>query len=287
MRPSPSPTVRTLREQYAARLKSIRQRAGFTSRELATACSWHEAKISRIEHVKQVPTREDVQAWATVCGAEEELPDLLAMLESTDGMWVEWADINRAGGIARHMEKSRRLEARTRLFRVFEVGIIPGLLQTPQYARELLTLLARWKGLPTSDVEAAVAARLTRQRALASGARFAIVLEQMALRARVGEVETMIAQLAHLLAVAARQNVSLGIIPDDIRRTMWAQPGFWVFDDSRVVIETPSAELTITQPSEVAIYTRMFATLAEMAVTGAAARELIFKEISALSEEGP
>jgi hypothetical protein len=56
---------------------------------------------------------------------------------------------------------------------------------------------------------------------------------------------------------------------------MWSSPGFWIFDESRVLIETPAAELAITQPREIAVYMRTFAELAAMAAYGNQARELI------------
>ena len=69
--------------------------------------------------------------------------------------------------------------------------------------------------------------------------------------------------------------VALGIIPVSAERTMWSSPGFWIFDESRVLIETPAAELAITQPRQIAIYLRTFAELAGMAVCGSQARKLI------------
>jgi hypothetical protein len=82
-------------------------------------------------------------------------------------------------------------------------------------------------------------------------------------------------QLAHLSQELALPAVSLGIVPASAARTMWSSPGFWIFDESRVLIETPSAELAITQPREIAIYLRTFNELAAMAVYGSRATELI------------
>lgn len=58
-------------------------------------------------------------------------------------------------------------------------------------------------------------------------------------------------------------------------RTMWSSPGFWIFDESRVLIETPAAELAITQPRDIAVYLRTFNELAAVALYGSRARELI------------
>jgi hypothetical protein len=137
-------------------------------------------------------------------------------------------------------------------------------------------------GIP-NDLEQAVAARMDRQRVLYSGGHtFAVVLEAAALHARIGSVEMMVGQLGHLINVAASLRVSLGVIPPDVGRTMWWNPEFWIFDEERVLVETPTAELTITQPREIGIYVRTFAELASMAVYGPAARTLIMAAIEAI-----
>jgi hypothetical protein len=79
-----------------------------------------------------------------------------------------------------------------------------------------------------------------------------------------------------------RLNVSLGIVPMGAERTMWQSPGFWIFDDTQVSMESPTAELTITQPREVQMYERVFAELSTMAVVGAPARALIVAAIDRL-----
>ena len=140
-----------------------------------------------------------------------------------------------------------------------------------------------FSGIP-DDLDAAVAARLQRQRVLRRGKhQFAIVLEEWALRSRIGSAEMMVGQLAHLAQELALPSVTLGIIPVGAARTMWSSPGFWIFDESRVLIETPAAELAITQPREIAIYTRTFAELAAMAVYGSQAKELIHQAIDGYS----
>lgn len=68
---------------------------------------------------------------------------------------------------------------------------------------------------------------------------------------------------------------------------MWSSPGFWLFDDERVVLETPTAELTITQPREVTVYAKVFAELASMAVYGAAARCMVTSAMRVLHDHRP
>jgi hypothetical protein len=71
----------------------------------------------------------------------------------------------------------------------------------------------------------------------------------------------MAGQLGRLLSIAAMARVSLGIVPRGAERTVGASPGFWIYDMSRVIIETPSAQLTVSQPADIEIYIRNFTAL--------------------------
>jgi hypothetical protein len=259
----------------------MRDDAGLTGRELAAAAGWHAAKISKIEHAVRPPSREDVTAWAEHCGAIDQLPDLLAALQSVQSMYVEFRGRDRSGLRRIQQDRVDQYE-QTRLFRIYEPDVVPGLLQTREYAEARLRLIAAFKGLP-DDVSEAVDVRMSRQKVLDSKEhRFSVVLEEASLSSRIGSVEMMAAQLAQLMVVGLRPNVSLGIVPAGIDRTMWSSPGFWMFDDNEVTIETPTAALTITQPREIQMYARVFAELSAMAVVGAPARALIVAAIDRL-----
>lgn len=117
---------------------------------------------------------------------------------------------------------------------------------------------------------------MQRQRVLnTAGHRFAFLLEEAALRTRIGGPDVMAEQLDRLLADASRPAVSLGIIPASRDRDMWPVEGFWIFDDNQVKVELTSASVTVTQPREIAVYAQAFRGLASDAVYGSAARNLI------------
>lgn len=93
----------------------------------------------------------------------------------------------------------------------------------------------------------------------------------------------MAAQLGYLLTAGALPAVSLGVIPRTVRERMqWPRETFHVYDDELVSVELVSACVTITQPSEVALYLRTLEELRGMAVYGAEARTLIVHAIDAL-----
>ena len=268
-------------EALGIRLREIRIEAGLTGRELARLAGWDGSKTSKVEHGKQAPTAPDIRIWCKYCGAEEQVTDLIASLHVVDSAYVEWRRKEREG--LRHTQRSySSLYDRSRLFRVYEPGVIPGLLQTAAYATARMSRIATFSRI-TNDVGQAVKARLELQRFLTSGnRRFLFVLEEWALRCRIGAPKILAGQLEHLIQAMALPSVSLGIIPADMDRTMWSNPGFWIFDDKLVHLETPTAEIKVTQPGEVAIYLRTFAELADMAVYGAAAKSLIRTAIDSL-----
>lgn len=278
---SPSSTAQQARKALGQRLEEIRRDAGLSARALAARAGWHESKCSRLQSGRTLPSEADIQAWTSHCGAPEQAEDLIATLRGVEGMYVEWHRQTRAG--LRHVQLADiPLYERTRHFRVYEPGVIPGLLQTPAYARALMSAIIEFQGIP-DDTGGAVAARIDRQRVLHGGSHtFAFLLEESALRARVASDAVMAGQLGHLLEIAALPRVSLGIIPASARRTMWPVEGFWIFDDQQVLVELATAEVTVTQPREIRLYERTFASLAEMAIYGAAARTLITSAVSSL-----
>jgi hypothetical protein len=109
------------------------------------------------------------------------------------------------------------------------------------------------------------------------------VLEESVLRTGLGGVEVMAEQLDRLMTVMSLPRVSLGIIPANPLRRTWPTVPFWIYDDDRVLVELPSAEITVTQPRELAIYNDTFTRHTEHAYVGRPARALITEALDALS----
>ncbi len=166
-------------------------------------------------------------------------------------------------------------EADTRLMRWYEPWVVPGLLQTPDYAEALLTKVLEFYHESTDDLEAMLAARLERQHVLYRGNhRFHFLIAEQVLHSTVGDNGTMIGQLDRLLVAMSLPRVVLGVIPAHTEYVV-PQSNFCMFDRRRVLVETITAELTIAQPREIALYEKTFAVLAEQAIYGAAARSII------------
>jgi transcriptional regulator with XRE-family HTH domain len=211
----PTPAIREARAALAARLREIRFDANVTAVELARRAAWQRSKVSKIEHARQAPTVDDIRKWCQYTGAPDQVADLIATLHAVETMWVEWRSLERTG-LRRLQDSYVPLWEGTRQFRIYEAGVIPGLFQTAEYATARMRRIVEFTGIP-DDVEQAVQARMDRQRVVYAGDHtFAVVLEEGALYARIGNTDMMAGQLARLITVAALPRVSLGIIPRNI-----------------------------------------------------------------------
>lgn len=261
---------------FAIRLRDLRLDAGLSGVALAERCGWNKSKISKIEHGGQNPTEADVRAWATACGAEDQIQALVAARREVEQMWLEYRRELRAG--MKHIQiRSMPLFERTKLLRVYEAVHIPGYLQTFRYATTQFEIHARHHGLPVEDAEDAARNRLERQRLLGTGTNaFVFVLEASALYNNIGGAEVMNEQFDRLLEIAAMPYVSVGIIPlGQPRSLLFPGEGFYLFDDQLVRQEFWSGMLRNSRPEDVGYFLRTFEALKDQAVFGSAATEQV------------
>lgn len=272
------------RASLGIRLRDIRRDAGLSGVELAQLSGWLSSKVSKIEHGKQTPTEDDLRVWCEHCRALDELPDLIAAVRSIETQFAEWRRIMRSG-TRRRQQASASVYERARLFRIYEPAVVPGLLQTRDYAVAVLSSFIEFVRVP-DDAEEGATARLERQRVLTHGdRRFHMVLGQQALHTNVGGIETMTGQLEHLLAILKLPRLRLGIIPFDAPYRVPLNNGFWILDEALVQFDTYSAELSLVRPDEITLYGRAFERLAALAVYGAEARMIITRALDKLSEK--
>ncbi|MFI1253258.1 helix-turn-helix domain-containing protein [Streptomyces netropsis] len=280
--PSPLSSVHAARIALATRLRDMRLDAGLAGHELSTACGWHPAKTSRIEHAKASPTDADIRAWCQACGAADQVPDLIAAARSADSMYVQWKRLHRAG--LRHLQQEVvPLFERTRAFRVYCSNVVPGLLQTESYARAVLSAYGAFHQAAT-DVDEAAAARVARSHVIRDGHhRFALIVEESVLHSGIAPAATTAEQLSNLLEIMTLPWVSFGILPIRAERPLWTLESFTIYDEMQVGIELLSARVTLTSPDEISLYAKAFGELAGQALYGASARSLITAAIDSIS----
>ncbi|RGD59441.1 XRE family transcriptional regulator [Kitasatospora xanthocidica] len=271
---TPSSSVIAARKALAERLHDLRRDAGITGRELSRRCGWHPAKTTRIQAGKAAPSDADIRAWCQACDAPDQTDDLIAASRVVDSMYVEWRRLEKTG--LRHAQDSvLDLYRRTRHFRVYAHRVMPGMLQTREYTRAVLTAVQRIRNT-VDDVDAALDARMDRQAMLHRSRRtFAILIEEQVLHGGVADAATMAGQLGTLIEFSTRPTVSLGIIPVHTGRRRSPAEDFYMFDDTQTSVELVSGHLRLTQPHEVAMYAAAFTEFTEMALFGHEARRRI------------
>lgn len=271
-------SVQQARQALGARLREIRNDADLTGRALAAAAGWHFTKISKIENGARTPSEPDIRTWCRICQADGQALDLITAARGVESMYIEHRRQMRAG-MRRSQVARQPVYERTRLFRLYEPGLIPGIFQTAPYAAAVIGSFLNFSGV-AADLEQAVAARMEWQKIIYGDREFQVVLEEQALWTRAGNAEVMVGQLDRLLAVMSLPRVSLGIIPSTAERTVMPSAGFLIFDDAMVQAETVAADLTVTQPHEITLYARRFELLRQSAVYGREARVLIQRALN-------
>ncbi|GII92308.1 DUF5753 domain-containing protein [Sinosporangium siamense] len=270
------------RVDLGARLRRLREHRHLSGKELAKRVGWQASKVSRIENARQTATEEDVVAWAHAVHAGESVVDeLVALAAGLHERSDAWRQRHRAG-LAGLQENVKDVEARTRLFRVFEPGLVIGLLQTAEYARNIFSKVRRVASEP-DEIDAAIRVRMQRQEILYDRSRtFRFVMPEAVLRYRLAPVDVMLGQLDRLLAVGTLPNVELGILPFDAELPAAPVDGFWIYDEGLVGVPTRTKDLMLRDPDDIAFYARAFDELSRSAVFGEDARAVVVHVIAGL-----
>jgi transcriptional regulator with XRE-family HTH domain len=270
------------RQALGKRLRELRQHAELSGKQLAESLSWPPSKVSKLENGRQTPTDDDIRAWTHATVSEDEAAGLLASLHTLEVQHADWQRLLR-GGLRPRQRALAELDQKTRLFRAFEATVIPGLLQTPEYARaRFAEAILRLK--LHNDINDAVQGRVQRQEILyRPDKRFHFVLTEAALRFRLCSPQVMLGQLDRLVSLSQLPNVKLGVISFEAQYATSPWHGFWLYDDQKVLVETMSAALDLRQHQEIELYSDAFDQLAGVAGYGRSARAIIARVMDDLA----
>jgi transcriptional regulator with XRE-family HTH domain len=204
------PSVR--RRRLAAELRRLRERAGFLGEEAAERLGWSASKLSRIETTKIGVKQDDLRLLLDLYDvAEPHRRELLALVrESRKAGWIEAATASFPAAYSAYIYA----EAEAQKIWNWEPQIIPGLLQTEGYAREVVLGWHSMFRLPPADVELRVEARMMRQQVLSSEQplELAVVIDESVIHRRFGDRSVMRQQLDHLAESCDLPNVQVQIL---------------------------------------------------------------------------
>lgn len=265
------------RQELGAALRRLRKSAGLSGEAMAAALDISQSQISRMELGQQIADPPVVDSWARTAGASDtERETLLGVAEAAVAEMVSWRKAM-TRGLAKLQEDSRELEASATTILNFQIAFVPGLLQVPEYARRVF---AAERQATRADIAAAVTARMNRQPIVYSGTKhLEFVMTEAAVRWRFGPESLLRAQVEKIIDVIGLENVTVGIIPQDVEADSWHDHGFNILEgqdaEAVVHVETLTRGLTISDPADVATYKDAFTRLRKLAVTGAEARALL------------
>ncbi len=202
-----SPVVR--RRELGALLRKLRTGKGLTVEQVAERLMFSMSKLSRIETGHGIATRRDIRDLCDLYGVTDEAERdrmLRLALESRQPGWWQSYELSQFADYV-------GLEAAAVSVRDYQSILVPGLLQTPEYARAVNEVV-----MPRPDPERLdelTEVRLRRQGRLTQDPplRFWVVLDEAALHRAIGGPAVMELQLRHLIEVASLASVTLQIIP--------------------------------------------------------------------------
>ncbi|MEI5099336.1 helix-turn-helix transcriptional regulator [Streptomyces sp. PmtG] len=197
---------------YGARLRSLREARGWTQDDLADRMGYSSVHVSAVETGRKPPTLRFSRSADRTFGLEG----------SADAFEREYRQI-RQGSLLEGFPEYVKYEARAVELRLYEIGIVPGLLQTPQYARVLADSAVRRGAITPEQADDRVTFLAERQAALVRPRppMMFVAMDESCIRRTVGGTAVMDAQLASLVEFAELPNTLLQVVPYDIgeRRT--------------------------------------------------------------------
>jgi transcriptional regulator with XRE-family HTH domain len=251
---------------------------------LAADLGWSQSKISKIENGRTRPSHQDVESWLSHFDASAEVRrKILALSEAVQTDATTWRSLYRRG-FDRRQRHYASLEAAAITISIYQPSIIPGLFQTADYARRVLTMLGT---LVPSEIATALTARLDRQSVLYEETKtINAVITEAALRWRPGPRSLLLAQLDRLSSLMTLPNVHIGVSQIDVESTEIPLNQFVIFElpdglDS-VIVETYTAEVSIADPESVSTYKATFKNHQAAALYGDRAATLIQRIASEL-----
>ncbi|MGH3319144.1 MAG: helix-turn-helix domain-containing protein [Streptosporangiaceae bacterium] len=261
-----SPSLR--RRRLAAELRRLRDQSGLTAAEVAKRLRWQESKISRVERRQSGLTAPELRKILDVYEVEDQTYrgylSELARRGNERGWWQKYGGVVGTG-----YGDLISLEDEARAIRMYQQELVPGMLQTADYARTVIRA-----GLPSDtaeEIDRRVEVRLERQQILTRPdpppPRVHIVLSEAAIRRPVGGSDVMREQLESLMKPRDRANVTVQVLPFDVgvHPSMVGPFTAMTFPDPDdlgiVFMENPTGCLYLESPEELRVYEELWSAL--------------------------
>ncbi|MFE7840882.1 helix-turn-helix domain-containing protein [Streptomyces sp. NPDC057474] len=260
-------------ESIGRALRALREASGLTGDAVARRASMSAGKLSKIENGRTLPTVQDVDLILSALGVSDAVKEqFLATARAEVTEATAWRLLRRMGPW-KHQNTIKAIEANTAALRLFQGQLIPGLLQTPEYATAVFSLPP---ALPDETRARTVAARMERQATLyEDGRSFYFVICEHVLRWLICEPVVMAVQLDRLVSLSRLPNVTVGVAPLTGRMPDFPMTCFSIHDDRLVIVETFHSEITTRDPRDIQTYVDTFERFADVALFSDDMRALV------------
>lgn len=256
-------------------LRKYREQNRLTGPQLAERLDVTQGTVSKLENARLAPSidylsrfshclrldrnqTKELMLLAGVVPADSQADEFLQFLPY-DFLNLDWTH--------RRQRAMATCESAARVIRAYQPFLVPGLLQTPEYARRLFALA----GVSNPrQRDRSVAARMERQRVLADREkRFVFLLSETALAWHIGTRAERERQVRRLMELGERPNLRIGLVPSSQPLPVLPPPAFYVFDSERVFLELPHGDLWLLEQSHAAAtYLSVLEKLADAAIFG-------------------
>lgn len=244
-------------------LKEMRSRSGLTTTEVGNRLDWSASTVSRIETGKRGVTSEEVAAMMVVYQAPaDDRQRLIDLAREADRPgWWECGD----PGLPSQLTALISFESQATVITDVALVLIPGLLQTPEYARAVMAAT----GIQRTVAETRVAARLGRQAILKEkkGPSLRAFIDEAALRRPLGGPDVMLDQIEHLIQSSRDPRISIRALPQTSDGHIALNGSFTVIEFEKaqalVHLEHKRSSLFLDDPKEVDAFLTDIATLDE------------------------
>jgi transcriptional regulator with XRE-family HTH domain len=269
-----SPTT-VRRRRLGLELRRLREAAGLTIDQVATTLECSDSKISRIETAQVSATPRDVRDMLEiygVIGQQREGLIQLARDARQKGWWHQFGDLPGASLVG--------LEDAAASIHTYQELLVPGLLQTRDYARAVLHAIV---SRDNNEAERRVTFRITRQSLLVQkdAPTMWAILDEAVLRRRIGGFKTMQEQIERLIRDGRRPNITIQILPFEVGEHAGMDSGFDIvefpdqLDPDVVYFEHTTSELFVEDAEAVKAYREIFEQVCAKALSTSDSTELL------------
>jgi transcriptional regulator with XRE-family HTH domain len=255
-------------------LRELRLAAGLSVRKVGELLDWQASKISRMETGKYGTKPEDVASLLALYGVtSKERSRLLKLAERGDE--PGWWEVART--LSRESKLLIRLESEASCVFEFQPLLIPGLLQTPDYARAVM----KFSGVEGADAETRIAARLSRQTILTRDEppSYHAIVDETVIRRTLGSKRVMVHQLRRMLEAAEQPNVTLQVVPFSHGGYAGLNGSFVLLDfvqsRSVVCLEQSITGTFLEEADQLAFYRRRVESLEAVAMSTAKSADFV------------